>query len=368
MARVDSKLYLGLTGGPRILAVYDIETDELTTERELFPWVAGRGYCSKIHNALGALEDGSLLLGEGNHFTWDGLPVTVDYFNRELPEFMLARKRNQGFPDARYTDFCLESLVGWDRTRTDPGGAVLRYFPQDGRTETVGRMSDYEYVQSMAVDPPRLRAFGHTIPGNHFFAVDVRAGRVRDFGRISDYAHHNMVVTPEGICYGGWIDLADGALKLLKFDPAEERLEHLQSVILRDPGAKVAGNRGIDQWIVTRDGRIYMGTVANSLLLRFHWREEEFELVGQVAKGGRVTSLDEDDAGRIWIGADYPHMRLVRFDPRAAGRERLVDLGRVDERHARCYFHAACCYRGKLYLGETDGFSPSLHIVDLAGL
>jgi hypothetical protein len=281
---------------------------------------------------------------------------------------MLSRKRAQGYPDIQYSEFCLASLDSWDRVKDAPGGKILRYTPGTGEVETLGMLPGYLYAQSMIVDTARDRAFGHTIPDNHFFTVDAKRGEVRDFGHISDYAHHNMVITPDGVCYGAWMDKAEGSLKLLKFDPGEPRLQYLNKVILRDPGTKVAGNQGIDQWVVTRSGEIYVGTVANSLLFRFHDTEEEFELIGQLAKGGRVTSLDEDENGMIWIGAGYPHMQLVRFDPRTPSQKGITDFGRVNDTYHRCYFHASCLHEGKLYLGETDGFSPSLHIVDLASL
>lgn len=368
MVRIKNKIYLGLTGGPRILAVYDIDKEVITLEKELFPWLEERGYCGKIHNSLGMLSNGSLLLGECSHFTWDGIPVTVNYFNRELPERMLARKKKQGFPDVKYSDFCLENLESWNRPMDDPGGKILRYIPQTEQLEIIAHLPQYLYVHSMVVDTKRNRAFGHTIPDNHFFYFDIGKNEFMDFGHISDYAHHNMVITPEGICYGGWIDKADGSLKLLKFNPDEKRLRYLNEIILRDPGSKVAGNQGIDQWIVTQKGEIYMGVVSNSLLFRFYDKEEKFELIGQLAKGGRVTSLDEDKNGCIWIGADYPHMRLIKFDPTQCPPKCFTDFGRINTTYERCYFHASCYYDNKLYLGETDGFSPSLHIVDLKEL
>lgn len=365
MKKIGTKIYMGLTSGSRVLAVYDIEKDCLTVEDEIFPWVKERGYCTKVHNAMGVLSDGSLLLGEGNHFTWDGIPVTVNYFNTELPESMLARKRDQGYPDIKYTDFCLENLQNWHRDICDPGGKIVRYDPQTKECKTLCELPQYLYAQSMIVDTKRDRAFGHTLPDNNFFYYDIKNNNFKNFGHISDFAHHNMVITPAGICYGGWIDRADGSLKLLKFDPEEERLFHLNKTILKDPGKKVAGNQGIDEWIVTKSEEIYVGMVANSLLFRFYPESEEFELIGQLAKGGRVTSMDEDDEGIIWIGADYPHMSLVRFDPKVTGKSRIINCGRVNEKYPRCYFHASCIHDKKLYLGETDGFSPSLHIVDL---
>jgi hypothetical protein len=362
LQRLGNKIYLGLTGGAQALAVYDTETATIEMCPPVFPWVTERGYCTKIHNAIGALPDGSLVMGEGNHFTWDGIPVTTNYFDTELPEFMLERKKLQGFPDVKYSDFCLENLENWDRMTSDPGGKIVRYIPETGAVEIIAELPQFAYTQSMLVDTERQRGFGHTIPDNHFFYIDFTTGKLTDFGHISDYAQHNMVVTPDGICYGGWLDRADGSLKLLKFDPKEMRLRYLNNIILPDIGCKVAGNQGIDEWIVTRDGRIFMGTVANALLFEFHWAEEKFELIATLGEGGRVTNMDEDDDGNIWIGANYPHMHLIRFQPDSRD---ITDMGRLNDNHSRCYFHASCYHKGKLYLGETDGFSPSLHIVDL---
>lgn len=334
-------------------------------ENEIFPWIEGRGYCGKIHNAMGAIDGDSLLIGEGNHFTWDGIPVAYNYLSKELPESMLYRKRQQGYPKAKFTDFCLPDLSNWDRRTSDPGGKIIKYSTKDGVAETICSLPDYLYVQAMVTDPARQRAYGCTIPDNHFFALDLKTGILTDYGHISDYANHNLVVTPDGRCRGAWIDRSDGSMKLLQFDPERDRLEYTNTVILKDPGSKIAGNLGIDQWLVARDGKVYMGTVANSLLFEFHFEEGRFELLGQLAQGGRVTSMDEDEAGVIWIGAGYPNMHLVRFDPKASGRGRLIDCGPVNSRYARCYFHASSYADGKLYLGETDGFSPSLHIIDL---
>ncbi len=365
IARIGRKIYLGLTSGENVLAVYDIDSDSIELAPPLFPWVVGRGYCSKIHNAMGVLADGTLLLGEGNHFTWDGLPVTVNYFNRELPERMLARKHAQGWPDVSYTDFCRPNLDGWDRTKSDPGAKILRYDPASQKSQVVCTLPPYYYVQSLIVDATHNHAFGHTLPDNHFFHVDLMSGELRSYGHISDFAHHNMVVTPSGICHGGWVDRADGSLKLLKFDPRKAALEYLDTTILEDIGAKVAGNQGIDSWLVTRCGDIYMGTVADSLLFKFDPANESFERIASLAQGGRVTSIDEDEDGILWIGAGYPNMHLIRFDPKVGGQEGIRDCGTVNSSYERCYFHGSCCFEGKLYLAETDGFSPSLHIVDL---
>ena len=46
----------------------------------------------------------------------------------------------------------------------------------------------------------------------------------------------------------------------------------------------------------------------------------------------------------------------------------ITDCGPINPNLERCYIHASCLHKGKLYLGETDGFSPSLHIVDLGSI
>jgi len=368
LERIDDTIYLGLTGGPRLLAVYNIADQRITMGPELCPWIGRRGYCGKFHNAMGVLRDGSLLLGECSHLTWDGLPVTASYFKTELPERMLARKRSQGFPDVEYSDFCLPDLGAWNRLTMDPGGRILRYDPVLNTSSVFCSLPGTLYAQSLLVDATRGNAFGHTIPDNHFFHVDLNTRQLTDHGRISDYAFHHMVVAPDGVCFASWLDRSDGSMKLLRFDPERGYLEHTDRVVLRDPGSKIAGNQGIDHWLVARDGTMYMGSVANSLLFRFDPKTLDFTVLGRLAEGGRVTSMDEDVDGVIWISAGYPHTRLIRFDPGIEGSRAFTDCGPVNPAYERCYVHASCLHDKKLYLGETDGFSPSLHIVDLDSL
>ena len=368
IAKSENTIYLGLTGGSHSLARFDTSTQEITLCTEVFPWLREKRYCTKIHNSMGTLADGSILIGEGNHFTWDGLPVYSNYLKSELPELMLKRKHEQGYTDVTYSDFCLNSLNKWNRESDDPGGKIVRYYPSTDSIEIVADMPKYLYSQSMIVDAKLGLAYVNTIPDNHFLVVDIEKKSIRDLGRISEYAHHNMVIAPNGLCYGGWMDYYNHTLKLLKYDPHEQRLRHLDTIILKDVGAKIAGNQGIDQWVVTRDGEIYTGMVANSLLFRFYWEEENFELIGQAEKSGRMATIDEDGDGIIWLGAGYPNMHLVRFDKKVQKRDNLIDCGIVNDNNIRCYFHASCYHQGKLYLGETDGFTPSLHVIDLKNM
>ncbi len=368
MKKIGDKIYLGLTGGSETLAVLDTKTDEITLCNDVFPWVKNRNYCVKIHNSLGVLSDGKLIMGECSHFTWDGLPVFNAYLKSELPEIMLKRKREQGYEDISYSEFALDNLDQWNRVRDDNGGKVVVYDPATDSSKIVADFPQFMYSQSMQVDAKRQKCYVNTIPDNHFLVVDIPTGKVTDYGRISEYGHHNMAIAPNGVCYLGWVDYYNKTLRLAKYDPNEDRFYHMDTLILQDIGPKIAGNQGIDQWIVTKDGEMYVGMVDKSKLFRFDWKTETFEYIADATDSGRTAVMEEDEDGIIWIGAGYPNMHLIRFDRKATGADRLKDYGPVNDKNYRCYFHSSAYHNGKLYLGETDGFTPSVHIVDLKSL
>ena len=126
MSAIGDNIYLGLTGGTHALAKFNVKTEKIELCTEVFPWLKSKGYCTKIHNSMGVLSENELLFGEGNHFTWDGLPVYSQYLKSELPEIMLKRKREQGYADITYSDFCLDSLADWDRERDDNGAKIVK--------------------------------------------------------------------------------------------------------------------------------------------------------------------------------------------------------------------------------------------------
>ena len=84
----------------------------------------------------------------------------------------------------------------------------------------------------------------------------------------------------------------------------------------------MAGNQGIDQWITTRDGSMYVGTVADASLLRFDWERETFSLVFVKLAEARVTSLDEDDDGMT----DRRRLSAHAADPIPSRRQQCGQL------------------------------------------
>ena len=174
MKRVGDSIYLGLTGSSDCLYKLDVNTDEITACADVFPWVKNRGYNVKIHNSLGVLNDGKLIMGECSHFTWDGLPVFNSYLKSELPEVMLKRKREQGYEDITYSEFALDNLEQWNRVRDDAGGKVVVYDPITDTANIIAHMPQFMYSQSMQVDAKRGFAYINTIPDNHFLKIDVK--------------------------------------------------------------------------------------------------------------------------------------------------------------------------------------------------
>ena len=178
-----------------------------------------------------------------------------------------------------------------------------------------------------------------------------------DDGRISTWAFHNMVIK-NGIVYGAWIDTnIEEKLRVLRFDPAKGYLERLSSILLDDPGPRVQGNKGIDQWMVHSNGDIYVGTAGGGTLYRFDEKELTLEKIGQIGHGGRVTSLDEDENGRVIFTSGFPKMSIGRYNP---ATKKLEDFGPITDKYDKIYFHGSVYKDGILYLAETDSGVASL--------
>jgi hypothetical protein len=355
-------VWCGLTSGRHCLVPFDLTTRQFGEAVDIFPWVDERPQpvTSKIHNGLGILDDGRLVVGEGILYSWDGIPseVGADRYvaNNE------SRRERAGLPPQQAGVHGLRSLAEFDM-RCMSAGKVLLYDPDSGTTELVGQVPKFTYVHSLVVDAEGKRAYGHTIGGCRFFVADLEAKSVEDHGQISTYAFHNLVIAPGGVVYGAWIDHdATGKLRVMRYDPKKGFVERLKEAYLDDPGPRVQGNRGIDQWLVHSSGQIYVGMAGSGLLYRFDPEALTLEQIGRAGEGGRVTSTGEDEHGRVLFSGGFPRMHIGRYDP-ANGK--VEDLGPVTDRYDHIYFHGSVYVDGTLYLAETDSGVPSLWEVKL---
>ncbi len=364
MVKIDNIIWCGLTSDSNALVPFDINKKSFGKSVNIFPWVEKRPQrvLSKIHNALCKLEDNRLVIGEGILFTWNGIPyearsdATLDIMNNRMIKEGLPLKKEENLGPINLTDFDMRCLEG---------GKILIYSPDNGEIEDITQIQKFNYVQSMIVDTKRMMAYGHTIGDCHFFTVDLIKKEFEDHGPISAFAFHNLVIAPSGIVYGGWIDICKTEtqnLRLLRFDPEKGYLERLPVVLLDDVGSTVQGNTGIDQWLIHSSGEIYVGMVGDGGLYKFNEVNLTLEKIGSVGSGGRVTTLDEDENGRIIFSGGFPKMHIGRYDPNS---KKLEDFGPITNKFEHIYFHGSAYDNGVLYVGETDSGVASLWEIKL---
>jgi len=351
VVRRGDTIWCGLTCGRYCLVPFDLTSEQFGQPVDIFPWVDQRPQTvlSKIHNGMGLLDDGRLVIGEGILFNWDGIP----FYMHDDPHLGIVNRRRQ---QVGLGALPLELVEPADFEQFDmrwlDGGKILTYDPRSGTTELIGQLPLCQYTQSLIVDPKARRAYGHTIGGCHFFVADLDAKTVQDMGKISRFAFHNLTIAPDGVVYGAWIDTGcEDKLRVLRYDPAKGFVEHLSAVYLDDPGPKCQGNIGIDQWLVHSSGRIFVGIAGTGVLYEFHPDRLALSRIGTAGPGGRVTTLDEDENGRVLFTGGYPLMHVGRYDPTSG---QLEDLGAVTDKYEQVYFHGSAYVDGTLYLGETD--------------
>jgi hypothetical protein len=360
VARRGDTVWCGLTAGRYALVPFDLKTRKFGEPVDLFPWVDDRPQTvlSKIHNSMGVLNDGRLMIGEGVLFTWDGLPYQ---YTPQLLNEANTRRAGCGLPPLDPARVGITKLESFDM-RTMTGGKVLVYDPDRNASQIIGQVQPFNYVQSMLVDPQRRRAYGHTLGDCHFFTADVEEKKVEDHGRISIFAFHNLCQMPDGTVYGAWVDFDENeALRVLRFDPNQSNphLERLPQWYLPEAGPRVQGNRGIDQWLVHSDSTIYVGMAGNGILYRFDPKSLQTTMIGRIGQGGRVTSLVEDEHGRVLFTGGFPRMHVGRFDPKSRDG-RIEDFGPVSDQLEKIYFHGCVYAHSTLWLAETDSGVASL--------
>lgn len=345
-------LWCGLTAGRNALVPFDTVARQFGNPIDVFPWVDERPQVvlSKIHNSLGLLNDGRLVIGEGVLFGWDGIPFEWARRGRDL-QLQNRRRAGVGMRPLDFRRIGLDHLPEFD-LRCMTGGRVLIFDPHTEKSTLVGTLPPYNYCQSMVVDPVRRRAYGHTLGDCHFFSADLDKKVIEDHGKISAFAFHELVVMCDGSVYGAWIDFdAAEALRIMRFDPAKGYVERLWSEYLDDAGPRVQGNRGIDAWLVHSTGAVFFGAAGDGGLYRFDVEQLRTTYIGRAGTGGRLTTLVEDESGRVMFTSGMPVMHVGRYDPENG---QVEDLGPVTQRYEQNYFHGSCWHDGTLWLAETD--------------
>ncbi len=324
----NGKLYVGLTSHRNVLVEVEPDTLEVKDLGPVFEPLGDDVLPHKIHNALACAGDGTIWLGEGSGMS----PPTP------IPEFDLSEYE---------------------------GGAVYSFDPDTGKFERHAVPVPHNSIHAMALSPDDRYVCGYTIPDNHFWSYDIHKKEARDYGCISNWCCHCVVVGADDIGYCAWWtsglrgverisghDINSGTylarcdLKAGKFTRTTTRI-----VLGREYG--IAGNTGVDAWCRTRSGRVFGSTAVGGVIFEVLDGGERVHHVGKPVLFPRVGAMAEDKDGLIWGAAGYPVMHVFSFHPDDSGSMR--DYGPVETQHAMCYFHGmAVMDDGTIFVGETD--------------
>ncbi len=334
MASVGNTVYVGLTSMGPVLIEMDTASGRLIDTGFGFPKKGDSDIHDKIHNAL--VNDP----GE------DGLFYTAHDVNISWSQW--------GFSPEQFT-----------------GGHLYSFNVQTGRQSDLGIVTECNVPHTIALGEGFL--FGYTIPDNHLFSYDIKKKKVTDFGNvIGDFCNHNMVCSGTKAFGGYYISgnrersgkpqLVQGVY-LFVYDHSTGSLQKTETRITCGPADGIyGGNRGIDAWLKTSDGRMYGGLADGKMVSLDAGTMEVKELgIARLNGGPRLPCLAESADGIVWGAAGWPLMGLFSFNP-ATGE--FMDYGVVTEKYPMCYFHAMVVLPdGRIYLGETDSNRP--HVYEL---
>ena len=291
------KIYAGMTSVCQALAEIDPRTDEWRSLGEVFPRRPDNDRIKdKIHNSLCIGRDGMLYFGADVNINWNGL-------GGEKGEFDLHR---------------------WG------GGAIYRYDPGKEELRDLGTPVPMNGIHGLGYDERSHALWGYTIPDNHLFRFEIDSGSVEDYGRISDFASHNVGVARNGNVYSAW---RRDKTYLLKYDPRENRMIRTKTVIENPVGVAVVGNVGVDSWMQHSNGLFYCGTASEGVLFSLDPETDQLDYIGKPAFGPRLTAMKEDEKGVIWGTSGWPVMGVFSYDPR---EDRLKDYGEPETRYPMC--------------------------------
>jgi hypothetical protein len=321
----NGMIYLGLTSYNRVLLELDPTTDEIKDLGDIFPKQENNfPVMNKIHNSLAVDEDGRIYIGQGLKISWCTWPY----------EFNLVKYA---------------------------GAHLFSYDPSKDNFEDFGVQVPLNAIHGITLDSKNRRIYGYTIPDNHFFMHDLKTHTVKDYGRISQYCSHNLIIDKKGNVYGAWkkdLPFVNEKLEgrffvkgvyLLKYDFEKDELIRTKNLIVYGQEDDILTNIGVDSWVCTSRGCVFGGKTTGGMIFKLN-ADDSIENIIKPTSTPRITCMMQHSDGLIYGTAGFPHMHLFVMNPDTF---RIKDLGAVYEEDDACYFHGMVLTDdGTIYVGE----------------
>jgi hypothetical protein len=319
----DGLIYVGLTAlNGDIFYTFDPSTGEF---RSLgFP-TQGDAYATKIHNALTLGADGCIY----------GAVAT------------------------------LADVDVWERA---PGGHLFRYDPASGDYELLGIPMPHEYIQCIRVDEGRGIIYGSTFPGYNLFRYDMADRQARQLCHVGAAATEHLGMDADG---GVWHNyhLFQWAHRfpLLRYDPDRDAIDFL-NLDLPDVAPQVKDGTQMDATITTRDGTLYIATVAGGLA-RIDHRTPAVENLGRPSEHRRAKIFEAPDGEHLFIACGvFGDTHLFAFHRESGRFSNLGPIVSEDGTHCWQAHEFTAVDDHTLYIAECDNHERASYLfqVDLA--
>lgn len=252
--------------------------------------------------------------------------------------------------------FGTAGLVDIDERNAAAGGEIVHF--SDGHFTHLGIPIPHDYIQHIAIDAGRARAYGVTYPVLTFFDYDLRQG-VLNYSFFTGSHYHESVVCADGYVWGTWSSRTGHCL--FRYHPDKGApIFYRQPIPNLDPNHAFTFpmNGPLDSLIDGNDGYLYMGTTVGELY-RLDPCSGTLHLLGRPSDGVRLSGL-RLGPGNTLLGSygAYGETGLFVYD-RTVGQ--FFDLGRVRDAADTCFMIHDIAWDGDscIYAAETDNLDRS---------